>query len=283
MRESLIKQAVNFLSNPGLASTPTEKKRDFLKGKGLTDEEIDEATRRAEEKDAAPAAAVVGPAAEAPAAAAAPQPVARVAGGSAQALPLPPPRAGMVGAGLQPTSRGVSMQAVLLLQRRLAELEHERACYIEALESLGMKQPDSAAALPAPPPAAPAVRAAPPSPPPAPAPAAAPPAATVPAAGDRPAARTETGPSTLAAGGSAASARVTSAPSAQPGPAMGEGPANGPASAGGTEGPAVSARKPWETASGPGSPHAKAAAGPPGGLREDDPDIVDAFPLKSKV
>jgi len=278
MRESLIKQAVNFLSNPGLASTPTEKKRDFLKGKGLTDEEIDEATRRAEEKDAAPAAAVVGPAAEAPAAAAAPQPVARVAGGSAQALPLPPPRAGMVGAGLQPTSRGASVQAVLLLQRRLAELEHERACYIEALESLGMKQPDSAAALPAPPPAAPAVRTAPPSPPPAPASTAAPPAATASAAGDRPAAHAETGPSTVAAGGSAASA-------AQPGPATGgeAGPANGPASAGGTTGPAASARKPWETASGPGSPHAKAAAGPPGGLREDDPDIVDAFPLKSKV
>ncbi|XP_031827744.1 peroxisomal biogenesis factor 14 [Nomia melanderi] len=40
LRDNLVKTAVEFLQNPKVASSPTERKQDFLRRKGLTDEEI---------------------------------------------------------------------------------------------------------------------------------------------------------------------------------------------------------------------------------------------------
>jgi len=47
LRENLIQSAIEFLQEPRVVSSPDERKRKFLKTKGLTDEEIDEAYRRA--------------------------------------------------------------------------------------------------------------------------------------------------------------------------------------------------------------------------------------------
>lgn len=56
MQENLIKNAVQFLKNPKVAGTDKEKLITFLKGKGLSDEDIKEAFKRvsAEPQPAAP-------------------------------------------------------------------------------------------------------------------------------------------------------------------------------------------------------------------------------------
>eukprot|EP01125_Pyxidicula_operculata_P017723 TRINITY_DN6241_c0_g1_i1.p1 TRINITY_DN6241_c0_g1~~TRINITY_DN6241_c0_g1_i1.p1 ORF type:complete len:383 (-),score=113.66 TRINITY_DN6241_c0_g1_i1:37-1185(-) len=46
MRENLIQNAVNFLSDPKVASSADDRKRRFLQTKGLTNQEIDEAFKR---------------------------------------------------------------------------------------------------------------------------------------------------------------------------------------------------------------------------------------------
>lgn len=47
LRENLIKTAVQFLQNPQIFSSPTNQKQNFLKGKGLTNEEIKQAFKLA--------------------------------------------------------------------------------------------------------------------------------------------------------------------------------------------------------------------------------------------
>ena len=47
LREDLVASAVAFLTNPKVVSAEDEKKRNFLRGKGLTEEEIQEAEKRA--------------------------------------------------------------------------------------------------------------------------------------------------------------------------------------------------------------------------------------------
>mmetsp|Transcript_129794 Transcript_129794/g.361658 ORF Transcript_129794/g.361658 Transcript_129794/m.361658 type:complete len:287 (-) Transcript_129794:164-1024(-) len=286
MRDNLVKQAVNFLSNPGLASTSAEKKREFLKGKGLTDEEVDEAQRRVEEREAsgdagagaAPASA--GPAATAPAPAAAtskavaPSPPGAVSRSLLQ-VPGRAAAAAYGGVALQPAARPTSLQAVLLLQRRLAELEHERACYMEALETLGGVERDDSATLTAPQTSTPAVPSTAPtmtSAPPVPLQAVV--APTVPSGvpGVGPTAAAEPANAASAAG-SAAAGVLPSMPQV----------------------PSATAKKPWEVASGARSTEAKASGavapadvkggtGGGGALQEDDPDLVDVFPPpKSKI
>mmetsp|Transcript_62506 Transcript_62506/g.145488 ORF Transcript_62506/g.145488 Transcript_62506/m.145488 type:complete len:227 (-) Transcript_62506:119-799(-) len=129
MRENLIKQAIVFLNNPGLASTPTDKKHEFLKGKGLSDEEIDEAMRRVQEGFAA--TSMSRGAAQPPLRNSAPLGGLPAASGSAVASHGPSKRA-----------------ALLLLQRRLAELDHERECYAEAVEVLSARADAQPAASP---------------------------------------------------------------------------------------------------------------------------------------
>lgn len=46
LREDQVQNAVNFLSHPKVRSSPIVHRRSFLKEKGLTNEEIDEAFRR---------------------------------------------------------------------------------------------------------------------------------------------------------------------------------------------------------------------------------------------
>lgn len=46
MRNDLIESAVSFLSSPNVQNAEKEKKIQFLKNKGLTDEEIEEAFKR---------------------------------------------------------------------------------------------------------------------------------------------------------------------------------------------------------------------------------------------
>mmetsp|Transcript_18131 Transcript_18131/g.47872 ORF Transcript_18131/g.47872 Transcript_18131/m.47872 type:complete len:286 (-) Transcript_18131:58-915(-) len=137
MREPLIKQAVTFLTNPGIKPTSWEKKQEFLNQKGLTAEEIEEAKKLAEakEQEAATAPSLAAPSVAAPASAAA---AARAAGiGAAGAFGVPG-RAEATGPAPQvPGALPHLSQAVLLLRRRLAELDHERACYLQALEELG--------------------------------------------------------------------------------------------------------------------------------------------------
>lgn len=133
MREALIKQAVTFLTNPGLSSTPLDKKQTFLQDKGLSGEEIEEAFRRSEEKTT--------PATSGTAAASAPRRSVINAPGS-PVVPSSISSSIFSAATSVPTTTAnatptMPMQAVLLLKRRLAELEHERACYIEALGALG--------------------------------------------------------------------------------------------------------------------------------------------------
>lgn len=53
MREDLIKSAESFLSSPDVQSADKEKKVQFLKTKGLNDEEIEEAFKRVGEGNAA--------------------------------------------------------------------------------------------------------------------------------------------------------------------------------------------------------------------------------------
>mmetsp|Transcript_14823 Transcript_14823/g.51982 ORF Transcript_14823/g.51982 Transcript_14823/m.51982 type:complete len:283 (-) Transcript_14823:29-877(-) len=137
MREPLIKQAVTFLTNPGIKPTSWEKKQEFLNQKGLTAEEIEEAKKLADakEQEAAAAPSLAAPSAAAPASAGA---AARAAGiGAAGAFGVPG-RAEATGPAPQvPGAIPHLSQAVLLLRRRLAELDHERACYLQALEELG--------------------------------------------------------------------------------------------------------------------------------------------------
>mmetsp|Transcript_86469 Transcript_86469/g.245183 ORF Transcript_86469/g.245183 Transcript_86469/m.245183 type:complete len:313 (-) Transcript_86469:66-1004(-) len=128
MREALIKQAVTFLVNPGLNSTTLEKKQEFLQNKGLSEEEVKEAFRRAEEKKDEPASP------SSTAVSTSRQPVA-FASGSPTGTAASSQSAAAAGAPTVPPA--ASMQAMLLLKRRLAELEHERACYIEAISALG--------------------------------------------------------------------------------------------------------------------------------------------------
>lgn len=45
-REFLIQNAVEFLIHPNVVNTSDQRKVSFLKGKGLTDDEISEAYRR---------------------------------------------------------------------------------------------------------------------------------------------------------------------------------------------------------------------------------------------
>lgn len=134
MRENLVKQAVSFLTNPGTQSTPTEKKKAFLESKGLTAEEIAEAQRRVETKGAEPAASAAAPGS--------PQ---GVPADRREAVALAPPQyaggpAEASGHGtvhVGPAAAATSSQAVLLLRRRLADIEHERGCLLEALRMLG--------------------------------------------------------------------------------------------------------------------------------------------------
>mmetsp|Transcript_3542 Transcript_3542/g.6850 ORF Transcript_3542/g.6850 Transcript_3542/m.6850 type:complete len:224 (-) Transcript_3542:52-723(-) len=127
MREHLVKQATNFLCNSGIKSQTLEKKQEFLKSKGLTDEEIEEARKRTE---------VSVPQAQNDLAAG-------IAGSELTGLQSTTAASGARSSTL---ARGSTLQAVLLLQRRLAELEHERACYMEALEALGVQGLRSGAA-----------------------------------------------------------------------------------------------------------------------------------------
>lgn len=46
-REELINKATEFLSDPRIIKAPEDKKRSYLKSKGLTDEEINIAMQRA--------------------------------------------------------------------------------------------------------------------------------------------------------------------------------------------------------------------------------------------
>lgn len=45
-REELINKATEFLSDPRIIKAPNDKKRSYLKSKGLTDEEINIAIQR---------------------------------------------------------------------------------------------------------------------------------------------------------------------------------------------------------------------------------------------
>lgn len=47
---ALIEQAVRFLQNPKVVPAPEQSKRDFLKSKGMSDEDIDTAMQRAAEQ-----------------------------------------------------------------------------------------------------------------------------------------------------------------------------------------------------------------------------------------
>lgn len=130
LREPLIKQAVNFMSNAGLKSTPWEKKQSFLEGKGLTAEEIAEARRRFEEQEANPASTPssrsIG---AAPRGSTGPSTAISSSSSSAVSALHSNSATGSITA--------APAQAILLLRRRLAELDHERACYIDALSALG--------------------------------------------------------------------------------------------------------------------------------------------------
>lgn len=270
MREALVKQAMTFLANPGLASTPWEKKKSFLEGKGLSEEEIEEARRRSEEKEATPSPLPpTAPASPLPAAPLRAPPVgpAPPPGPMAPRQPLP---ASAISQGLVPTpedAAGSSARVALLLRRRLAELDHERACYMEALGAIGaglapqQQQPPGIVSPPAPV-SAPSV-ANPPSPP-------------------------------------VAASTTAVAPAAVP-KVLATSPVSPPAKA-----PSVSSapagKKPWETSSGPGSgsggssdekavtptapvqPQAPGAATTGGGssesLRDDDPDLMEILPGK---
>ncbi|CAE8588955.1 unnamed protein product, partial [Polarella glacialis] len=112
MREPLIKQAIIFLTNSSLKATPWDKKKVFLEGKGLSPEEIEEARRRVEEKPEADLASAAAPS-SAPGASSE-----RRSSSSA-------------------SSAAARRQAAALLRKRLAELDHERACYLQALEAFG--------------------------------------------------------------------------------------------------------------------------------------------------
>jgi len=132
MREALVKQATNFLNNPGLKSQTLDKKREFLKGKGLTDEEIEEARKRTEEVAVSQAQTDTMLGSIAGSAIPGAQAGTGISTATGNAAAANGTRASMV-------PRGSTLQAALLLRRRLAELEHERACYIEALEALGIE------------------------------------------------------------------------------------------------------------------------------------------------
>lgn len=265
MRENLIKQAVTFLTNPGLKSTSVEKKKEFLKGKGVTDEEFDEAVKRVDENEKAPSAA---PAATASTSASTAAPTARSPmslvnrGPPASAVPAATvvQRRHNVGAerGLshrRAPSAASSGQATLLLRRRLAELEHERACYLEAIAALGDDVPEDEtsvehlpAAVPAAPPSAPPVTAA---------------------------------PAQASSVAKAPAVAVSASPTATSPTASSSGVAP--------------TKKPWEgSSSGAGVPgtggtegagSASSGSGAVGGtLRDDDPDLVDIVPPpKAKI
>lgn len=158
------------MTNPGLKSTTWEKKVTFLTDKGLTTEEIDEAKRRVEEPPpvSAPSPATTSVSGAPPAAPSAPSYVAAPAAASASvyAAPAAMHAGGAPGAPAAAYSAGapvgaIPTQAVMLLRRRLAELEHERSCYIEALGALGGGPAGGMAAAPVFQPAAPPAAAAP--------------------------------------------------------------------------------------------------------------------------
>lgn len=54
MNEELLSSAVSFLKDPGVASSPLNKKIEFLQSKGLNEQEIEEAMRRANSSEEAP-------------------------------------------------------------------------------------------------------------------------------------------------------------------------------------------------------------------------------------
>ena len=46
LREDVIQNAIKFLSNPNVKGTSIEQRRSFLRGKGLSNEEVEESFRR---------------------------------------------------------------------------------------------------------------------------------------------------------------------------------------------------------------------------------------------
>lgn len=270
LREAQVQQAVNFLANPASLSTTWEKKKAFLEGKGLTAEEVEEAKRRSDDKaesDARKSVAAMAAAATATSAASAGASLWPPGYGPGGAAGQSTAAAGVLpiaqnfytpGAARAFTAQAVPAQAVLLLRRRLAELEHERVCYLEALSALGD--------LPEPPLLAPAraqtATAQPPvlaSPPPTPAAA--------------PAAKVDEV--------SAASAPAPAKPSQPtPLPPVESSNATPPAAT------STPARKPWETATpvnaagivGPKEPATSAGTALGGPLRDDDPDLMEILP-----
>eukprot|EP00927_Polykrikos_kofoidii_P066006 TRINITY_DN61684_c0_g1_i1.p1 TRINITY_DN61684_c0_g1~~TRINITY_DN61684_c0_g1_i1.p1 ORF type:complete len:222 (+),score=35.71 TRINITY_DN61684_c0_g1_i1:135-800(+) len=121
MRETLVKQAVNFLREPGLKSISWEMIKPFLTTKGLTDEEIMEAQRRFWW-----GAAKVGEASCQHYT----QDSTSVFNGPI--LSMPPATSAVSCTEII----GGPASAVEFFKRRLVELEHEHACYCMALKAL---------------------------------------------------------------------------------------------------------------------------------------------------
>lgn len=257
MREPLIKQALNFLTNPGLKSTSWEKKQSFLEGKGLTAEEIEEARRRVEVKEAESTAQ--------------PSPV---LASPPRGMPLPPSTAVNVATSVSPSVRtfmppAVSSQAVLLLRRRLAELEHERACYVEALGALGdhLQEDPRAATVATPAMATPTHSAKPGAPLPQPPPPSVP--STASAAAPSSPAEGQTSPLSHGRVPEPAPKPWETTPKA-PMPASGGGGSAAPSSSSGSPSPSSS------SPSAPPPPIADLSAP----LRDDDPDLMEIVPPK---
>lgn len=139
MREAVVKQAVTFLSNPSVKSQSWANKRQFLEGKGLTEEEINTARERHEQQEANPVTASTSTMGATAAAHAGP--VAAPQSGSSlpwlQKANMGPQTSAVPSPTASTPTKASHTQALLLLQRRLAELEYERASVLSAIEALG--------------------------------------------------------------------------------------------------------------------------------------------------
>jgi peroxin-14 len=97
IREDVVKNATDFLTNPRVVSSSTDKKKMFLKTKGLSDDEINEAFRRAGSLQAAVPA-------QSQYAAQQPQQYQQVVPGARYAPPVPPPPMMFVDLSLLPST-----------------------------------------------------------------------------------------------------------------------------------------------------------------------------------